>query len=190
MSHLEYKHYLGSAEVDVENGTLFGRLLFIKDVIGYSGASVADLRQAFEEALDDYLEVCAERGEQPDVPCKGSFNVRIGAERRRVAAMKAREKGLGLNEYVCRALDEVARAVTVINRYEVTVTAASAFEASTASPPRWEVTSGSLTHQCQSDRSWVGRVYTCAPLTSRSRMRDTHQFACVDPRCRILQQGP
>jgi hypothetical protein len=50
-----------------------------------------------------------------------------------------------LNEYVCWALDEVSRAATVINRYEVTVTAARAFEGSTASPSHWgEVTSGSL----------------------------------------------
>ncbi len=107
--HFEYKGYLGSADVDAKNDVLFGRLLFIRDVIGYSGTSVAQLRQAFEEAVDDYLEVCAERGEEPDVPCKGSFNVRIGPERHRIASMRAREKGIGLNEYVCWALDEVAR---------------------------------------------------------------------------------
>ena len=142
--HFEYKGYLGSADVDAENNILFGRLLFIRDVIGYSGGTVQEFRQAFEEAVDDYLEVCAERGEVPDVPCKGSFNVRIGPERHRVAAMRAREKGVGLNEYVCWALDEVARTPTVVHRYEVTVTASQEWAASTANHTTWEVNSGRL----------------------------------------------
>jgi predicted HicB family RNase H-like nuclease len=143
--HFEYKGYLGSAEVDAENNVLFGRLLFIRDVIGYSAATVQDMRQAFEEAVDDYLEACAERHEEPDVPCKGSFNVRIGPERHRTAAMRAREKGVGLNEYVCWALDEVARTpATVVHRYEVTVTAAQEWQATTASQGTWEVSSGAV----------------------------------------------
>ena len=77
----EYKGYFGSAEVDVESSTLHGRLLFIRDAIGYSAESTQQLRQEFELAVDEYLQYCAERGDVPDRPCKGSFNVRIGPER-------------------------------------------------------------------------------------------------------------
>jgi predicted HicB family RNase H-like nuclease len=55
-SHFEYKGHFGSAEVDSENGVLFGRLLYIRDVIGYDASTVQELRIAFEEAVDDYLE--------------------------------------------------------------------------------------------------------------------------------------
>lgn len=139
---LEYKGYVGSAEVDAENGILCGRLLFIRDAIGYHGTTVEELRQAFHEAVDDYLAACAEHGDEPDVPCKGSFNVRVGSERHRTAALRARQKGVGLNEYVCAALDEDAQSSqtrTVVHRHEFVSVAETVKVASASSPPeRWE----------------------------------------------------
>ena len=137
----EYKGYLGSAEVDAEDGILHGRLLFIRDAIGYHGTTVAELRSAFEEAVDDYLAACAEHGDQPDVPCKGSFNVRVGPERHRTAALRARQKGIGLNEYMCDALDEAARNVqpyTVIHRHEFVALVEATLAAGGVAPLKWE----------------------------------------------------
>lgn len=144
---LEYKGYIGSAEVDAENGILCGRLLFIRDAIGYHGATVDELRQAFHEAVDDYVAACAEHGDEPDVPCKGSFNVRVGSERHRTAALRARQKGIGLNEYVCAALDEAGQAGqtrTVVHRHELVrvVETVKVVSAATA-PERWESVGGS-----------------------------------------------
>lgn len=146
--HFEYKGYLGSAEVDAENGVLHGRLLFIRDVISYEATTVKALERAFKAAVDDYLTACIEQGDEPDVPCKGSFNVRVGPERHREAALRAKQKGVGLNEYVCLALDEAARAVamrTVVHRHEVTVvpTGETLKRIGTASQPlNWERISG------------------------------------------------
>jgi predicted HicB family RNase H-like nuclease len=86
----EYKGYLGSAEVDAENSVLVGKLLFIRDAIAYSASDVAGLKRAFEEAVDDYLRSCAEAGDQPDTPCKGSFNVRVSPQLHRKIAVAAR----------------------------------------------------------------------------------------------------
>jgi predicted HicB family RNase H-like nuclease len=121
---LEYKGYIGSAEVDLESGTLFGRLLFIRDVIGYNGSTVTELRQAFESAVDDYLATCAEEGDEPDVPCKGSFNVRVGPDLHKEVALLARKRGVSLNDLVCSALENTVRppARTLVYRHEVTVT--------------------------------------------------------------------
>lgn len=104
MSVFEYKGYLGSAEVDTEGFALVGKLLFIRDVITYSAPSAKELEGAFQEAVDDYLRTCEEFGDEPDVPCKGSFNVRIPPELHRDIAVLARSKGIKLNEYVYRAL--------------------------------------------------------------------------------------
>jgi predicted HicB family RNase H-like nuclease len=101
----EYAGYIGSAEVDGENGILFGRLLFIRDAIGYQADTVSDLKVAFREAVDDYLAACKEEGSEPDVPCKGSFNVRVGPERHRKVAVAARIAGVGLNDFVTQAID-------------------------------------------------------------------------------------
>ena len=103
-NYFQYKGYVGSAEVDIESNTLFGRLLFIRDAIGYSAVSPAELKRAFEEAVDDYLETCKTFGDSPELPCKGSFNVRIGPELHMQAAMEARKKGIGLNDLVCEAI--------------------------------------------------------------------------------------
>lgn len=118
----EYAGYIGSAEVDGENGILFGRLLFIRDVIGYHADTVPDLKLAFHEAVDDYLAACKEEGSAPDVPCKGSFNVRVGAERHRKVAIAARVADVGLNDFVVQALDSALdpkATKTVVHKHQV-----------------------------------------------------------------------
>jgi predicted HicB family RNase H-like nuclease len=118
----EYKDYMGSAEVSIEDNLLFGKLLFIKDVISYAAATPAELEHAFREAVDDYLETCAEYGDQPDTPCKGTFNVRIGPERHKGAALAALHQGISLNEWISSAVDEklmAARAKSVTNHVTV-----------------------------------------------------------------------
>lgn len=110
MNTMGYKGYVGSAEIDIEGDALVGRLLFLRDTITYSAAitaGAAGLRAAFEEAVEDYLATCQELGDEPDQPCKGSFNVRVGADRHLAAAIAARQLGVSLNEYVCRALDAI-----------------------------------------------------------------------------------
>lgn len=105
----EYKGYLGSAEVDVDDGVLHGKLLFIRDTVSYAGATVEELRSAFHAAVDDYLAACKEIGDKPDVPLKGSFNVRVGPERHRDTAIAALREHIGLNDFVCQALDASLR---------------------------------------------------------------------------------
>lgn len=101
----KYKGYIGSAEVDTESRVLVGRLLFIQDIIGYSGSDLDSLEKAFHEAVDDYLQTCAELGEEPDTPCKGTFNVRVGPQRHRDANVDAVRRGISLNEWVALAFD-------------------------------------------------------------------------------------
>ena len=149
---LEYKGYLGSAEVDVENGVLVGKLLFIRDVITYSSESPRGLEAAFHEAVGDYLETCAEDGSEPDVPFKGSFNVRIGPERHRDAVLAARSKNMGLNDFVCAAIDAATRrpqAVQHVHKHEVVVLMqgpTSTRVAASDNPPAWETLGGTAQH--------------------------------------------
>ncbi|MCG3772486.1 MAG: hypothetical protein JW384_03700 [Nitrosomonadaceae bacterium] len=63
---MEYKGYTGSAEGDNEAGILHGEVINIKDVITFQAESIKDLLSAFQESVDDYLEFCAARGEDPD----------------------------------------------------------------------------------------------------------------------------
>ena len=62
---LEYKGYLGSAEISVEDGCLFGALLAIPDLVSYAADSYDGLVHGFREAVDGYIEFCGEQGRSP-----------------------------------------------------------------------------------------------------------------------------
>ena len=71
-----YKEYQGSAEISLEDDCLFGKLLFISDLITYEAQTVPALRLAFEAAVDNYLDQCAELGLPADTPLPGNKKVR------------------------------------------------------------------------------------------------------------------
>jgi len=65
---MEYKGYRGVVEVDEDAGILHGRVLLPRDVVTFEGETVAEARKAFEDSVDDYLEFCEVRGEEPEKP--------------------------------------------------------------------------------------------------------------------------
>ena len=104
---LRYKGYTGYVEFDDEAGLLHGEVLDTKDVITFQGKTVEEMRKAFRESIDDYLEFCASRDEKPEKPFSGKFVVRLPSELHHRASMRAREKGKSLNQLVVEALEKV-----------------------------------------------------------------------------------
>ena len=51
---LNYKSYTGSIEISVEDGVLHGSVLDIKDVITFEGTTIEEVKQAFQDSVDDY----------------------------------------------------------------------------------------------------------------------------------------
>ncbi|MGZ0107164.1 type II toxin-antitoxin system HicB family antitoxin [Achromobacter sp. KK8] len=102
---LEYNGYFGSVQYSKEDQCLFGKIEFIDDMVLYDGSSVDELRAAFMEAVDSYLQSCAERGVEPDSTCKGSFNVRVGTDLHKRATRAARERQQSLNDFVKEAVE-------------------------------------------------------------------------------------
>lgn len=148
MNVYEYKGYIGSAEVDTASGMLVGKLLFIRDSIGYSAESGKLLEAAFREAVDDYIAECVEHGDEPDVPCKGSFNVRIDADLHRRAAIAARKRQMTLNQLVGQALLAYCDSKTEHHTH-VTVNVEQGQAVGIASAgvaPKWETLHGKRTH--------------------------------------------
>jgi predicted HicB family RNase H-like nuclease len=88
---MEYKGYLGHAEFDDEANIFHGEGINIRDVITFQGKSVDELRQAFEDSVEDYLAFCAERGEEPEQPFSGRFTIRLSPEQHRQVIMAAEE---------------------------------------------------------------------------------------------------
>ena len=106
MTHLAYKGYLGTIEPDLETGTLFGKLAYIRDLVTYKAGDLKTLEQEFQASVDGYLADCLELGKTPDTPCKGSFNVRVGHELHMAASLAASRANISLNDLARRALSE------------------------------------------------------------------------------------
>lgn len=102
---MAYKGYVGSVHYSEEDGLLFGKVEFIRSLVSYEGEDIRSLRAAFEEAVDDYLALCAERGLTPEQPFKGSFNVRTGSRLHRRAVLYAQQQEIPLNTLVVQALE-------------------------------------------------------------------------------------
>ena len=103
---LQYKGYDGSVEYSAEDRVLHGSLLGIRDSVVYEGTDVDGLESNFHAAVDEYLAFCAVEGKTPDQPFKGSFNIRVGPDLHKRAALYAEEHELKLNTVVSRALEE------------------------------------------------------------------------------------
>ena len=100
---MEYKGYLGSVEFSETDGVFFGKVLGIRSLLSYEGTTAKELVEDFHGAVDDYLELCAAQGIQPEKAYKGSFNVRVSPELHRQAAIYAQTHHLTLNGVVEKA---------------------------------------------------------------------------------------
>jgi len=101
--NLEHKGYFGSVEYSSRDDVLHGKVIGINDVVTYEGASVKELKEAFEGSVDDYLETCKELGKEPNRFYRGGFNIRTSSEIHRELSIMAERKKMKLNELVNKA---------------------------------------------------------------------------------------
>ncbi len=97
---LEHKGYKGQVEFDDEAGIFHGEVLGTRDVITFEGTSVRDLKKAFRDSVEDYLDFCAQRGEEPDKPFTGRLMVRLPAPLHRELWMQSRAENKSLNQLI------------------------------------------------------------------------------------------
>ncbi|HMS69805.1 MAG: type II toxin-antitoxin system HicB family antitoxin [Saprospiraceae bacterium] len=104
MKNLEYKGYTGTIEYSHEDQLFYGKVIGIKSLISYEGATGPELEADFKESIDDYLSDCVEMNIKSEKPFKGSFNVRIPTELHKEAAIKAQELNTSLNSFVAESI--------------------------------------------------------------------------------------
>ena len=102
---MEYKGYIGKVEFDDEAGTFHGEVVNLRDVVTFEGRTVAELRKAFRDSVDDYLELCAERNEPPEKPYSGRFVVRVEPSLHKAIATNAKLRDKSLNSWVRGVLE-------------------------------------------------------------------------------------
>ncbi len=102
---IEYKGYVGSVHFSAEDEVFHGKLEGIRDLVTYEGVDVSSLKRSFQQAVNEYLEFCQKKNKRPEVPYKGSFNVRVGYDLHKRAAAYAAEHDKKLNTVVTEALE-------------------------------------------------------------------------------------
>ena len=103
---LKYKGYTGHAEFDDVAGLFHGEVLDVRDVITFQGKSVEELERAFRDSIDDYLEFCKERGEEPEKPFSGRLMLRPPPGLHREVYVRARREGKSLNQWIAEKLEQ------------------------------------------------------------------------------------
>ncbi len=107
---MTYKGYAARIEYDAQDRIFFGRLAGIRDIITFHAQTVDGLEAAFKEAVDDYLETCANLGETPNKPYSGKLTLRIPPSVHAAIATAAETSGKSLNKWVSEILDQATEA--------------------------------------------------------------------------------
>ena len=103
---LVYKDFLGSVHFSADDEVFFGKIEGIEDLISFEGKSVKEIKKAFEEAVDDYIELCAQNEKDIERSYKGSFNVRMSPDLHRQVKRTAVKLGISLNQFIQKAVED------------------------------------------------------------------------------------
>ncbi len=110
MNVMNYKGYCARIEYSDEDACLVGHIAGIRDVVGFHGDSVEELKTAFHEAVDDYLATCEKLQRTPQRPYSGKVMLRIDRGIHAKAAMLAEAQGKSLNAWAQEALQQAIAA--------------------------------------------------------------------------------
>ena len=107
---MKYKGYLGHASYDDDAEIFHGDVINVNHVITFQGKSVAQLKKAFRESVDVYLEFCEAEGLEPAKPYSGKFSIRTTPELHQKLSIVAKSEAKSLNAFVCDTLDHAISA--------------------------------------------------------------------------------
>ncbi len=102
---LQYKNFIGSVHFSSEDETFFGSIEGIDDLISFEGTTVYELKKAFYESVDEYIELCTKLGKPLEKSYKGNLNIRMPAELHKQASRQASLQGISLNQFIQKAVE-------------------------------------------------------------------------------------
>ncbi len=108
---LKHKGYTGKViEFDDDLGVFHGEVIDTNDVITFQGINAGEVKKAFRESIDDYLDFCASRSEEPGKPVSGRFVLRVPPSLHRQIRQIASSAGKSLNQWI---VDTIKNAIRV-----------------------------------------------------------------------------
>lgn len=102
---LNYKGFLGSVTFSAEDNILHGKIECIEDLILFEGGSVIEIKNAFKEAVEDYIEICKQTNKPLMKSFRGSINLRVTPDLHQKAAKLAATKGISLSQLLQKAIE-------------------------------------------------------------------------------------
>ncbi len=108
MTTMTHDGYLATVEIDEDAGIMHGRVINARAMLTFEGETLAELRQAFADTIEDYRDWCKERGVEPERPYSGTLSIRITPELHKRVAELAAKAGESINQFIAERLEEVA----------------------------------------------------------------------------------
>ena len=97
---MQYKGYSGKVEYDDDAEIFHGEVIGLRDVITFQGKTVDEIKHAFRESVDDYLDFCVQLGQAPEKPFTGKFMLRLTPDLHRKVFVAAKQSGESINGWV------------------------------------------------------------------------------------------
>lgn len=66
MKLIEYKGYKTHIQYSKEDNVFWGSIININDHVSFHGETLEEAKNAFIEAIEDYIEFCKDLGKEPD----------------------------------------------------------------------------------------------------------------------------
>jgi predicted HicB family RNase H-like nuclease len=107
---MNHKGYSARIEFDERDDIFVGRVLGLRAMISFHGETVAELRNAFEAAVDDFLADCKQQGVAPEKPASGKLMLRVPSQVHGAALVAAQVAGKSLNQWASEVLQSAAHA--------------------------------------------------------------------------------
>ena len=101
---LNYKEFIGTVHYSSDDEVFYGKILEIDDLVTFEGKTVEELKKSFNEAVDDYIEICKKNKKEIFKSFKGSFNVRVSPDLHKKAVRISNIMGVSLNNFIQKAL--------------------------------------------------------------------------------------
>ena len=102
---LSYKGFYGSVNFSAADEVFYGKVEGVHDLVSFEGATVKELKQDFQKAVEDYILFCKKKCNPVQKSLMGSFNIRIKPDIHQRAAIVALQKNISLNHLVQQAIE-------------------------------------------------------------------------------------
>ena len=103
---LKYKDFIAIIKYSEEDEAFIGKIEGISSVVSFEGQSVEELKTAFKDAAESYLDFCHRKGiTGMQKSYTGVTNIRIDSDLHRRAAIMAKTHGVTLNAFVKKAIE-------------------------------------------------------------------------------------